>query len=256
MAELDRRDFLKMVGLSAGAAATAGCEDPASKLIPYVIQPEEITPGIAVVYASTCQECPAACGLHVKTREGRPIKLEGNPEHPINRGRLCARGTAGIGRTYHPDRIEGPASRASDGSLQPISWDDAKSKLAAKLGSAAGKTWILGGSVGPSLDGLVDQFVAATGIAGRVTFDPFGQDALIAASESVFGVSAAPSFDVSGADLIIDFGPGPGVKGGRIVAAGDVDAVMKSPTSVTGQFLSGKRSIQAAAKPRPSPSVC
>ncbi len=206
MSELDRRDFLKIVGLSAGAAATAGCGDPADKLIPYVIQPEEITPGIAVVYASTCQECPAACGLHVKTREGRPIKLEGNPEHPINQGRLCARGQTGIGRTYHPDRIEGPASRSGDGSLQAMSWDDAKNKLAAKLGSASQKTWILGGHVGTSLDGLIDQFVAATGIAGRLTYEPFGGHALIEASEAVFGVSAAPVFDVSGADLIIDFG--------------------------------------------------
>ncbi len=206
MSELDRRDFLKMVGLSAGAAATAGCEDPASKLIPYVIQQEEITPGLPVVYASTCRECPAACGIHVRTREGRPILVEGNPEHPVNQGRLCARGTAAIGRTYHPDRIEGPASRGADGSLEAISWDDARSKLAAKLGSAAGRTWVLGGTVGPSLDGLIDQFVAATGIAGRITFEPFGQDSLIAASESVFGVSAAPIFDVSKADLIIDFG--------------------------------------------------
>jgi molybdopterin-containing oxidoreductase family iron-sulfur binding subunit len=176
------------------------------KLIPYVIQPEEITPGIAVVYASTCQECPAACGLHVKTREGRPIKLEGNPAHPINQGRLCARGQAGIGRTYHPDRIEGPASRSGDGSLQAIGWDDAKNKLAAKLGSAAQKTWILGGPVGPSLDGLIDQFVSATGIAGRLSYEPFGHRALIEASEAVFGVSAVPVFDVSDADLIIDFG--------------------------------------------------
>ena len=206
MAELVRRDFLKMVGLSAGAAATAGCDDPAVKLIPYVIQPEEITPGIAVEYASTCQECPAACGLHVKTREGRPIKLEGNPDHPVNQGRLCARGNASIGRTYHPDRIAGPASRGADGSLQSISWDDATSKLAAKLGTAARKTWILGGSVGPTLNGVIDQFVAASGIAGRVTFEPFGQDALIEASEKTFGVSAAPVFDLSKADLILDFG--------------------------------------------------
>ncbi len=206
MSELDRRDFLKIVGLSAGAAATAGCGDPASKLIPYVIQPEEITPGIAVHYASTCQECPAACGLHVKTREGRPIKLEGNPEHPINRGRLCARGQVGIGRTYHPDRIQGPASRSADGSLQSLSWDDARNKLAAKLGSSAGKTWILGGPVGPSLDGLLDQFTEAAGIAGRLTYSPFGQHALIEASETVFGVSAAPVFDLSNADLVIDFG--------------------------------------------------
>ena len=80
MPELDRRNFLKLVGASAGAAAAAGCSDHVEKLIPYVVQPEEITPGNAVVYASTCRECPAACGLHVSTREGRPIKLEGNPD--------------------------------------------------------------------------------------------------------------------------------------------------------------------------------
>ena len=79
MSELDRRDFLKIVGLSAGAAATTGCGELEDKLIPYVVQPEEITPGIAVEYASTCQECSEGCGLHVKTREGRPIKFEGNP---------------------------------------------------------------------------------------------------------------------------------------------------------------------------------
>jgi molybdopterin-containing oxidoreductase family iron-sulfur binding subunit len=205
MSELDRRDFLKIVGLSAGAAATVAC-DPPDKLIPYVIQPEEITPGIAVNYASTCLECSAACGLHVKTREGRPIKLEGNPEHPINKGRLCGRGQASLGRTYHPDRIEGPMSRSADESLQSTTWDDAKSKLAAKLGSAAGGTWILGGPVGPSLDGLLDRIVAATGIAGRLTYQPFGQHALIEASQQVFGISAAPIFDVTDADVILDFG--------------------------------------------------
>ncbi|MBY0400869.1 molybdopterin-dependent oxidoreductase, partial [Myxococcota bacterium] len=206
MSELDRREFLKIVGLSAGAAAAAGCSDPAEKLIPYVIQPETITPGISVDYASTCLECSSGCGLHVKTREGRPIKLEGNPEHPINRGRLCARGQASLGRTYHPDRIAGPATRSSDGALQPISWDDAKGKLAAKLGSDAGKTWILGGPVGPSLDGLLDQIVATTGIAGRLAYEPFGDHALLDASQQLFGVYAAPIFDLTGADLVVDFG--------------------------------------------------
>jgi anaerobic selenocysteine-containing dehydrogenase len=94
MSELDRREFLKLVGAGAGAAAAAGCSDPVEKLIPYVVQSEEITPGLPVIYASTCQECPSGCGLHVRTREGRPIKLEGNPEHPVNGGALCARGQA------------------------------------------------------------------------------------------------------------------------------------------------------------------
>ena len=92
-----------MVGLSAGAAATVGCE-PADKLVPYVIQPEEITPGISVDYASTCQECPVACGLHVKTREGRPIKVEGNPLHPDSLGAASAAAQAEVLQLYDPDR--------------------------------------------------------------------------------------------------------------------------------------------------------
>ena len=80
MPEIDRRNFLKLVGASAGAAAASGCSDPVQKLIPYVVQPEEITPGLAVTYASTCQECPAGCGLHVRTRESRPVKLEASTD--------------------------------------------------------------------------------------------------------------------------------------------------------------------------------
>src|SRR5512147_2557112 len=128
MPEFQRREFLKLVGASAGAAATVGCE-PVNKLIPYVIQPQEIVPGIAEYYASTCQECPAGCGLKVKTREGRPIKLDGNPEHPINKGALCARGQASIGRAYHPDRYRGPRKRV-DGKLVETTWDDALAILA------------------------------------------------------------------------------------------------------------------------------
>ena len=111
MSEIDRRDFLKLVGVGAGAAAAAGCSDHVEKLIPYVVQPELISPGVPLYYASTCGECPAACGLHVKTLDGRPVKLEGNPEHPVNRGALCARGQTAIGRTYHPDRFRGPMLR-------------------------------------------------------------------------------------------------------------------------------------------------
>jgi anaerobic selenocysteine-containing dehydrogenase len=117
MPKIDRRDFLKLVGVSAGAAAT-GCADPTEQLIPYVIQPEELTPGIALTYASSCQECGAGCGIHVKTREGRPIKLEGNPQHPVNKGTLCSRGQVALGWTYHPDRWNGPLSNG-----ESVAWD-------------------------------------------------------------------------------------------------------------------------------------
>jgi anaerobic selenocysteine-containing dehydrogenase/Fe-S-cluster-containing dehydrogenase component len=206
MPEFDRRDFLKLVGAGAGAAAAAGCSDKVEKLIPYVVQPEEITPGIPVYYASTCRECPAACGLHVKTREGRPIKLEGNPDHPVNRGKLCARGLAGIGRTYHPDRFQGPMRRGADGQLQPISWDDAIAELSSAIRSAPQKTWVLGGEVGPTLSGLIDQFVRGAGAGGRVVYEPFAPEALREATRALYGVASVPVFDLSKADLILDFG--------------------------------------------------
>ena len=75
MPEFDRRDFLKLVGVGAGATVATACSDPVEYLIPYVVQPEVITPGIPNYWASTCRECPAACGVHVTTREGRPLKL-------------------------------------------------------------------------------------------------------------------------------------------------------------------------------------
>ena len=87
-----RRTFLKLVGGAAPAAAVAACSPvPPEQIIPYVIPPEDVIPGVATWYASVCGECPAGCGTLVRTREGRAVKVEGNPEHPINRGSLCIR---------------------------------------------------------------------------------------------------------------------------------------------------------------------
>src|SRR5271157_3739847 len=231
MPELDRRDFLKLVGVGAGAAAAAGCSDPVEKLIPYVIQPEVITPGIPVYYASTCRECSAACGLHVKTREGRPIKLEGNPEHPVNKGSLCARGQAGIGRTYHPDRFPGPMLRGSDGKLAPISWKDATELLATKLRGGAGNAYLLGSDPGPTASGLLDKWVAAVGAGGRVVYEPFAPEALLEATQLVFGVASEPVFDLSKADFVVSFandfletGVSPTEHARQLAAARDIGA--------------------------------
>jgi molybdopterin-containing oxidoreductase family iron-sulfur binding subunit len=206
MSEIDRRDFLKLVGLGAGATAAAGCSDHVENLIPYVIQPEEIVPGIPAIYASTCQECPAACGLHVRTREGRPVKLEGNPDHPVNRGALCARGQAGIERTFHPDRFRGPMLRGSDGKLASLTWEEATAKLAERLRAAGSGAQVLGGSTGPTLGALIDQWTSAVGAGGNVVYEPFSHEALREASRAVFGVDGRPTFDLAGADLVIDFG--------------------------------------------------
>src|SRR5260370_24433701 len=89
---IDRRRFLSVLGVSgAGAAVLSGCStDRVQKLIPYLVQSEDQIPGVATWYAIPCTECPAGCGLHVNIREGRAIKLDGNPDHPVNRGQLCS----------------------------------------------------------------------------------------------------------------------------------------------------------------------
>jgi anaerobic selenocysteine-containing dehydrogenase len=206
MSEIDRRNFLKLVGVSAGASAAVGCSDLPEKLIPYVVQPEEIIPGVAVIYASTCQECSAGCGLHVRTREARPIKLEGNPDHPVNKGSLCPRGQAGIDRTYHPGRYQSPMLRGADGVLAPITWDEATNLLAQKLKASGAKTQILGGLTGPTLGGLLADWASAVGASANLHYEPFGNEALREATRRVFGVAQRPTFHLADSDFIIDFG--------------------------------------------------
>jgi hypothetical protein len=83
--------------VSASRHRVASCAPhPTEKLIPYLIAPEDVLPGVPYFYSTACRECPAGCGMVVRTREGRAIKLEGNPQHPLGQGGLCARGQAGL----------------------------------------------------------------------------------------------------------------------------------------------------------------
>ena len=122
--QMNRRRFLTVLGVTGGgAAAVSACGSDAQrtqKLIPYLIQPEEQVPGTATWYATTCRECTAGCGLHAKVREGRVIKLEGNPESRINAGRLCARGQPALEGVYNPDRVTDPLARNAGGELEKI----------------------------------------------------------------------------------------------------------------------------------------
>ena len=163
---MKRRTFLKVLGASGAATATVGCSTgQVEKLIPYVVPPEEIVPGVPTWYSTTCRECPAGCGIHVETHEGRVTKVEGNPEHPISHGNLCLRGQAAPQGLYHPDRYTGP-SLMEFGVDQPrqVSWSQAERVVAEEIRRAPrGSVVFLTGGYGGTLGTLVDQFVAATG---------------------------------------------------------------------------------------------
>ena len=125
-----RRTFLAIVAGSAAAGAAACSPRPVSqRIVPYLVPPDDVVPGTPRFYRTACRECPAGCGVTARTREGRAVKLEGNPEDPVGRGALCARGQASLQALYHPDRFRGPQRRQA-GVLAPCTWDEAEDHLA------------------------------------------------------------------------------------------------------------------------------
>ena len=207
---MNRRRFLKVLGVTgAGAATLSACgigPEPTEKLIPYLIQPEDQIPGTATYYASTCRECAAGCGIHVRVREGRAVKIEGNPESPINRGRLCARGQASLQGLYNPDRVTGPLVRNAAGGFDSIGWDDAIAQLRTKIGAAQARGIVfLTGAEASSFGDLVDEWMRQVG-GRRVSYEAFGFEALRAGNRLAFGTAAVPAYDFANAKYVLSFG--------------------------------------------------
>ncbi len=206
---LKRREFLKLVGVATAATAGAGCLEfpPPNELIqPYVTAPENIIPGVATYYASTCRECPAACGLHVKTREGRAIKLEGNPSHPVNLGSLCARGQSALQGLYNPDRHAHPKQRQADGSFKEITWEEAEALLVEKLAAPAGAVQFWTGQETGTRAALYDAFIGALGSADRIVHEPFAWEALREGNRLAFGRAEIPTYDFAAAGSVFTLG--------------------------------------------------
>src|SRR5881397_1119811 len=174
---MDRRRFLTVLGVTgAGTAALSGCSTAkVEKLIPYLVQSEDQVPGIPTWYASTCTECPAGCGIHVKTLEARAIKLEGNPVHPVNAGTLCQRGQAALQGLYNPGRIQGPELKQR-GALRSVLWSEAVEELARQIQNARGKVAVISGAGPGTLDDTLADLTRAVG--GRlVHYQPFDRGA-------------------------------------------------------------------------------
>ncbi|HKZ44496.1 MAG TPA: molybdopterin-dependent oxidoreductase [Anaerolineales bacterium] len=212
---INRRDFLKIAG--AGVAATAvltGC-GPASRYVirqPYAQMPEYTYNGQFTDYATTCRECPAGCGIIVRTMQGRAIKIEGNPDHPVNKGKTCARGQAALQGLYNPDRIKNPVRKERDSdSMEDVSWDEAVNIVASAFSTIPAKEIVfLLGSKDDHLFDLVSEITSALGAPAPIrygiqqVFD--SRSTLMDASRQVFNQSAIPFFDLENADLVISFG--------------------------------------------------
>jgi molybdopterin-containing oxidoreductase family iron-sulfur binding subunit len=212
MSAIDRRDFLKILGL-ATTATTFGCSrETGRKLIPYVIPAVDIIPGEATYYATTCRECPAGCGVLAKNRDGRVIKLEGNPNHPINRGALCARGQAALHGLYNPDRYPGPRRRNGN-TLTAITWEDGLKNLAdlmrdIRARNAGGRVAFLTGLENGSLATLTDRWLATFGAGPHLTYEPFAYEPLRVANRIVYGTEGVPAYRIDRADFLLSLNAG------------------------------------------------
>jgi len=205
-----RREFLKVLGVGTAATTMLGCaSEKVEKLIPYLVSPDDTVPGVSNYYATTCRECAAGCGVIAETRDGRTVKLEGNPEHPVNRGALCARGQAALQGLYNPDRYRGPMARKG-GSLQRVSWDEALQIFAQKLGETrskggAGNAVFINQHESGSFPGFLDAWLAGFGMPAHLSYDAGAEHAVIAANRQSYGV-AWPRLDFKAARLVVSIG--------------------------------------------------
>lgn len=200
-----RRDFLKYVGFSTAAATVAACEGPVHKSIPYVVQPDSIVPGVANYYATTIADGFDFASILVKTREGRPIKIENNTDAKVNGG-ANARVQASVLTLYDSKRVQGPMANG-----EPVEWKvlDAtvKAKLNALKGSNKQVVLLTQTYASPSTTKLISEFKAAYGEnVNHVVYDAISEDAALNAYQKAYGERALADYDFEKAGLIVSFG--------------------------------------------------
>ena len=226
---MDRRAFIKLTAVTGTSAALASCGNPENQIIRF-LPAEDIVPGVAVWKPSVCPLCRAGCGLTVRVmdaeadvvRDGQPgivrisaaKKLEGAPEHPLNRGGLCARGQAAIQVTYHPDRITQPLKRVGErggGRYEAISWDEAIGEVVLRLNaletSGSQRSLVFLARSGAShREALLRQFLARFGAPAPITYELFGDDVVRRANGLSFGREQLPTVDLANARHVLSFG--------------------------------------------------
>jgi MoCo/4Fe-4S cofactor protein with predicted Tat translocation signal len=201
----NRRDFLKYFGFGIGAVALAACNNtPVKNAIPYIVKPENITPGVPNFYASTCGACATACGIVVKTREGRPIKIDGN-EKTFNQGAVCAQGQASVLSLYDNNRNKKPSVKGKESDWKSI--DSSISKELEEIAATSASIKIVTGTINsPSTLKAIEAFVSKYKNASLVQYDAVSSSAIINANEMCFGKAVVPQYDFSKAKVIVSFG--------------------------------------------------
>jgi anaerobic selenocysteine-containing dehydrogenase len=226
---MDRRNFLKISAVTGATTALDSCGNPERQLIRFIPE-EDLVPGIAQWKPSVCTLCPAGCGLTVRVMEGDAEvirqgrlglmkmglakKLEGNPHHPTNQGRLCARGQAGVQVTYHPDRLRNPLKRSgprASGQYQEVGWDTAIHEVVTQLetlrsSNQASSLAFLARPLRGQRRALIEQFLSTYGAPPPFYFELFDHAVERWANLSSFGRPQLPTFDLARANYVLSLG--------------------------------------------------
>lgn len=202
-----RRDFLKYLGFGVTAASLAACETPVNKVIPHVVKSDKANPGVANYFATSYFDGFDYCDIVVKTREGRPIRIDSNKKSPLTLGGINARVNSSVLSLYDGNRLKSPSI---DG--QETDWANFNNKVKSELASvlaSGGKVRILTGTVlSPSTARLVSEFVAANEGADikHVTYDSVSLSGTLEANKESFGQAVLPTYDLSKAKSIVSIG--------------------------------------------------
>jgi molybdopterin-containing oxidoreductase family iron-sulfur binding subunit len=206
---LSRRDFLRATGFALAGTALAGCQQaPVQQALPLLIQPEGVVPGRADYYASTCAGCSAGCGLLAKVRDGRPIKLEGNPEHPLSQGGLCAVGQASLLGLYDSLRLQHPLHQG-----RQATWPEVDGLILQQLDAIRqrrGKVRVLSGTItSPTTRALIARLLARfpepPDVRQHVVHDPLSSSAILDAHRQTHGARVLPRYLFERAEVLVSF---------------------------------------------------
>ncbi|BDD05095.1 TAT-variant-translocated molybdopterin oxidoreductase [Aureibacter tunicatorum] len=199
-----RRDFLKLMGFGISAATLAACEAPVRKAIPYLNKPVEVDPGVPNFYATTYMNGGDYCSVVVKTREGRPIKIEGNSQSPISKGGGSAQSEASVLSLYDEQRYKKPLAGGKSTTWEKLDADVIKELDA--IAANGGQITIVSKTVlSPSANKAIAKFTEKYPTTSHVVYDPISLNALPIANERSFGSAIIPSYDFSKADVIASF---------------------------------------------------
>jgi len=226
-----RRDFLKTMGFGLGAVSLAACTvAPTKKSVPYLIQPEEVTAGLPNYYASSYK----GASILVKTREGRPIKVEGNPACTINNGSLDAQAQASVLDLYDTAKLKAPLLNGVEYAWEDV---DAFAKTGLNKSQATGKTIVIVTSTinSPSSKAIIAAFTAKYPTTKHVVYDAISYSGIINANNNSFGKAALPQYRFNKANVIVSFGA-------------DFLGTWISPLQFTKQYVSNRNSASLKSK--------